>query len=320
MERLNINKNKGITLIALVITIIVLLILAGVSIAMLTGENGILTQAQRAKNETENAQEAEEEKINEYNNLINNWVNVETSNTSVFDANNLTIGDAINSDKYGQKVENYTVEAGEMTTNVWRLFYQDNNYTYLITDECLGSYMPSDYYTGVYNSGEDVSIIGQKLNSMLLETGTFFTSSNTNSNILATAWLTDNNEWVEFKNNDAIFAIGSPTVELYIKSFNATASANGANQIQLDIENDGYKNTTTRGQLKESYNNKIYNNSTNYWIASPNRIGTSQVAVYASIGYFNRPMVYETSNSVRPIVCIPTSVFNDKYSSSLVNE
>lgn len=49
MKRLNINKNKGITLIALVITIIVLLILAGVSIAMLTGENGILTQANNAK-------------------------------------------------------------------------------------------------------------------------------------------------------------------------------------------------------------------------------------------------------------------------------
>ena len=47
------NNTKGITLIALVITIIVLLILAGVSIAMLTGQNGILTQANNAKNETE---------------------------------------------------------------------------------------------------------------------------------------------------------------------------------------------------------------------------------------------------------------------------
>ena len=36
------RKNNGITLIALVITIIVLLILAGISIAMLTGDNGIL--------------------------------------------------------------------------------------------------------------------------------------------------------------------------------------------------------------------------------------------------------------------------------------
>ena len=44
-----IKKQTGITLIALVITIIVLLILAGVSIATLTGNNGILTQANQAK-------------------------------------------------------------------------------------------------------------------------------------------------------------------------------------------------------------------------------------------------------------------------------
>ena len=43
---------KGITLIALVITIIVLLILAGVTIATLTGDNGILTQAGKAKDKT----------------------------------------------------------------------------------------------------------------------------------------------------------------------------------------------------------------------------------------------------------------------------
>ena len=46
------RKNKGITLIALVITIIVLLILATVSIATLIGENGILSQANKAKEET----------------------------------------------------------------------------------------------------------------------------------------------------------------------------------------------------------------------------------------------------------------------------
>ena len=48
-----IRNKKGITLIALVITIIVLLILAGVSVTMLTGTNGILTQAQKAKMTTE---------------------------------------------------------------------------------------------------------------------------------------------------------------------------------------------------------------------------------------------------------------------------
>ena len=51
-----VKGSKGITLIALVITVIVLLILAGVSIATLTGDNGILTRAQEAKNKTEEAQ------------------------------------------------------------------------------------------------------------------------------------------------------------------------------------------------------------------------------------------------------------------------
>ena len=49
------RESKGITLIALVITIIVLLILAGVSIAMLTGENGLLTKANEAKDKTKEA-------------------------------------------------------------------------------------------------------------------------------------------------------------------------------------------------------------------------------------------------------------------------
>ena len=53
------KNQKGITLIALVITIIVLLILAGVSIAMLTGQNGILTRATDAKNDTTNAEAVE---------------------------------------------------------------------------------------------------------------------------------------------------------------------------------------------------------------------------------------------------------------------
>ena len=47
------KKQNGVTLIALVITIIVLLILAGVSIAMLTGDNGILTNATKASEATD---------------------------------------------------------------------------------------------------------------------------------------------------------------------------------------------------------------------------------------------------------------------------
>ena len=62
------KNKKGITLIALVITIIVLLILAGVSIAMLTGDNGILTKASGAKEKSAEAEAIEKGKL-----LIAEW-------------------------------------------------------------------------------------------------------------------------------------------------------------------------------------------------------------------------------------------------------
>ena len=52
-------KEKGITLIALIVTIIVLIILAGITIATLTREDGITNNANNAKEETEIANEKE---------------------------------------------------------------------------------------------------------------------------------------------------------------------------------------------------------------------------------------------------------------------
>ena len=69
------TKQNGITLIALVITIIVLLILAGVSIATLTGENGILTRANDAKVETRGAAVEEEKDLWKANKLANEYSN-----------------------------------------------------------------------------------------------------------------------------------------------------------------------------------------------------------------------------------------------------
>ena len=68
-------KEKGITLIALVVTIVILLILAGVSIAMLTGDNGILSQAQNAKNKTEEAERNEKLDLLKQEDLINETLN-----------------------------------------------------------------------------------------------------------------------------------------------------------------------------------------------------------------------------------------------------
>ena len=47
------KKQNGITMVALVVTIIVLIILASISIAVLTGDDGIINQGKEAKDETE---------------------------------------------------------------------------------------------------------------------------------------------------------------------------------------------------------------------------------------------------------------------------
>lgn len=53
MKHTKISQKSGITLIALVITIIVLLILAGVAITTLTGDNGVLTKTTTAVDKTD---------------------------------------------------------------------------------------------------------------------------------------------------------------------------------------------------------------------------------------------------------------------------
>ena len=74
-DRIKTKGNKGITLIALVITIIVLLILAGVTIAALSGDNGILKRATEAKEQTNQKNDEETEKIGGYESTIDQYVN-----------------------------------------------------------------------------------------------------------------------------------------------------------------------------------------------------------------------------------------------------
>ena len=79
------SNNKGITLIALVITIIVLLILAGISIATLMGQNGIFSQANNAKIQQShgNVKDALSLAYNEYQIEIKTSKVASTENTSI---------------------------------------------------------------------------------------------------------------------------------------------------------------------------------------------------------------------------------------------
>ena len=66
------KKVEGITLIALIITIIILIILAGITLVALSGENGILKQATKAKDETGRAEIVEEIRLEIYDEMIDN--------------------------------------------------------------------------------------------------------------------------------------------------------------------------------------------------------------------------------------------------------
>ena len=65
---------RGITLVALVITIIVLLILAGITISMTIGQRGILTRAQEAGKNYTNAAAKEDEELTNINREFNDIV------------------------------------------------------------------------------------------------------------------------------------------------------------------------------------------------------------------------------------------------------
>lgn len=62
---------KGITLVALVVTIVVLIILAGVSISLVLGQNGVVTRAKDAKDLQANAQKHETDSLTN----VDAWLN-----------------------------------------------------------------------------------------------------------------------------------------------------------------------------------------------------------------------------------------------------
>ena len=76
--KLKIKQEEGITLIALVVTIVVLLILAGVSISLVLNNNGVISKAKDAKNQYAEAQTNEEKQLNE----VADWISTKVGETT----------------------------------------------------------------------------------------------------------------------------------------------------------------------------------------------------------------------------------------------
>lgn len=119
------KEQKGITLIALVITIIVLLILAGVSIAMLTGSNGVLTKATTAKDNTAVA-EIREQVTLAMNEILMNANDPTDTTTPTSSNKTLTVENISN-------VINANVGTGTATAGTGKLTYKYGSDSYTVT-------------------------------------------------------------------------------------------------------------------------------------------------------------------------------------------
>ena len=244
------TKNKGITLISLVITIIVLLILSGVSIAMLTGENGILTQAKRAKEETENAARQEEKDLAELEAVVNgediviipvddkNPGELEQENETTFVIN--SIEDLVvfsYNVRNGNKYENQTVKLG---TNLD--FKSDKSYVDPDRTD-YGVYGYNGNLKELLTTGEGFIPIGQQ---QLEETNNFYGTFDGNNNAICSLY--------ENIKSDKMITVGLFSINHGIIQNTEIIDAN------VIVEGSEGSTTTVAGGLVGINYNNLYNN------------------------------------------------------------
>ena len=290
------NKNKGITLIALVITIIILLILAGISISALTNQ-GLFRNAKIAQNATEKAEAEQGKTLNEYEDEINKYLsNNDKTEGKLVDAS--AIAKATDSEKatnyYGKTVTGYSPVNG--TTVGWKIFYADESNIYLIADDYIepvklpasitasgtvttnrpnisgNSFPKGAYFTNILNdySTGSARVTDAKIKAL---NNSFFSQNltSTNDNMKAVAYMLDTKAWEEFKdsaNKDsskAEYVIGGPTVEMLFKSYNQAhpgknyeAKATSATGYQIRVNKGTWKNYTDSSSDYLNTNDTLY--------------------------------------------------------------
>lgn len=145
----------------------------------------------------------------------------------------ITVKD-MNESAIGKYLTGYNCEAGDFK---WRIFHVDGKNVYIITDDYIpfnvaslgrkgtplyvndNEYMLSfDDIVRDYKGRQGITYPRIKaLNSLFFKTNT---DENTNINMRAVAYMLDTKAWAKFANGNAEYAIGSPTLELFVKSYN----------------------------------------------------------------------------------------------------
>lgn len=261
------RNQKGITLVALVVTIIILIILAGVSINMVVGNNGIITQAQRVARETANVTIASEEQMNALVEEMNEYMS-ENNMETIIPVSKLEAGNYI---KYDTGVEG----VGVITC---RVLY------------------PANFQYGL-------QIISDKSVETITLGGSTFEEGRISYN---NAIETLNNAAEKYRNAEYatdVRCVGSmPTVEngVFINKNSETAGPttlpflfNGSTSIDCKGEDTNY--TTDQEQMQDL---EILMTGQSYWLASRNVHSNS-----SSICYFNVRAVFSTTGLNADCLC-----------------
>ena len=240
------QANKGITLIALVVTIVVLIILATVSINTLLGDNGIIARAQKARDSYSNSQKSEDEQMAV---LANEMAEYDTDNsgsgggttkpeegiTATVEGKTVTITKDNVADYLGKVVTNYvpttnsvTIGGTEYTVSTkYRLYYVDFDGKY---GEKNGVYLKADCTSNNYALGQDTTestasnVKIRALNPSLYKDGV--TSPNASQeNMKAVTFLTNTSNWNSLKTGASLadkvnYVVGAPSVEMMFDSYN----------------------------------------------------------------------------------------------------
>ena len=298
------KKQSGITLVALVVTIVVLLILAGVSINLVLGENGLITQAKEAKEKTASG-------MNEENYLINSAI------PDYIDAQvNEVTGNAktITADDYGKVVTNY------QEGHTWEIFYADNKNVYLITRDNVGNQTLNDKIAG-YNGTSDFNGSDSfKTKYPAVQAGwlnkTYDLSAteklkyqSSYNNMKCTEYLLDSSVWnATYKTEKADWAIGGPTLELLGASYGKYSGTT------ITIENpsgNGYARTIESGLItSKAYG--LYNHDYYYWIACPSSKSVNYVCYVGANYEYVSNAEYSNPLGIRPTVCLKSDVILTK--------
>ena len=229
---------------------------------------------------------------------------------------------------YGLKVTDYTSQNGQ---NDWRIFYSDGTHIFLITGDYVkttetdrinsNTGMTKSNYCAYWSSVPSFQTVDSEVLTRFKATEYTLQSGINNSKCVSI--LLNSNNWSSYKDsgNKAEKAIGSPTVEMWMDSWNKRYPSdklycNNTNTNGYYVgTSSSLTSTSINNSAKEGYKNKLYyphtssyNSTSGYWLASPSAYGSNIVLYVGYSGYVIGNDYADGALGVRPVVSLNSGI------------